>query len=238
MAWPAPPAAADHAIPRHLFRIGPASARAELAALFDAIQVQNPTYTLLYYDDAQALAFLQAHFPFAVRAYERLVPGAYKADLLRYCLLYQYGGVYGDLTQTYLLPLDQLIAHETDTLVLCRDRPLRSGRRYLEGIQISFMAARPRLEIFQRAIHCVIANVRSSFYGYTPQHPTGPTLFRECLDASTDVSPDIRFQEIGGHLTEPERDHRVVVCTKAPQHTRYVPKTYGALWRSRQIYRS
>ena len=92
-------AAAPEGIPRHIFRIGPADAYETVnREVFDEIRKDNPEYDILYYDDESALEFLKAELPYAVDAYTRLVPGAYKADLLRYCLLYKYGGVYSDLT--------------------------------------------------------------------------------------------------------------------------------------------
>ena len=35
------------------------------------------------------------------QAYDSLIPTAYKADIWRYCVLYKYGGVYGDMTQRF-----------------------------------------------------------------------------------------------------------------------------------------
>lgn len=38
------------------------------------------------------------HFPAEVKeAYDDLIPGAFKADLFRYCVLFIYGGVYADI---------------------------------------------------------------------------------------------------------------------------------------------
>jgi Glycosyltransferase sugar-binding region containing DXD motif len=51
-----------------------------------------------FYNDDQAAAFLSHHFPPAVlQAYQVLQPGAFKADLFRYCVLLIYGGVYADV---------------------------------------------------------------------------------------------------------------------------------------------
>lgn len=51
-----------------------------------------------FYTDADAIVFLQTHFPPVVmEAYEALIPGAFKADLFRYCVLLIFGGVYADV---------------------------------------------------------------------------------------------------------------------------------------------
>mmetsp|Transcript_6853 Transcript_6853/g.9983 ORF Transcript_6853/g.9983 Transcript_6853/m.9983 type:complete len:851 (-) Transcript_6853:106-2658(-) len=51
-----------------------------------------------FYDDAAIESFLQTHFPSEIfQAYSSLIPGAFKADLFRYCVLLIYGGVYADM---------------------------------------------------------------------------------------------------------------------------------------------
>jgi hypothetical protein len=37
--------------------------------------------------------------------------GAHKADLLRYCLIYIYGGVYADIKTLFIKPLNQIFDH-------------------------------------------------------------------------------------------------------------------------------
>ena len=50
------------------------------------------------------------------------VPGSYKADLFRYCILWSDGGVYGDLAHRYHVPLHELVDFERDDLVRMRAR--------------------------------------------------------------------------------------------------------------------
>lgn len=51
-----------------------------------------------FYSDEDAQNFLSTHFPAEVRqAYDALRPGAFKADLFRYCALLIHGGVYADV---------------------------------------------------------------------------------------------------------------------------------------------
>ena len=53
---------------------------------------------------------------YAAHAYHALVPGAAKADLLRYCLIYEYGGVYLDI-KSGAKELHRLI-YQQDTMVV------------------------------------------------------------------------------------------------------------------------
>lgn len=51
-----------------------------------------------FYTDEEAQNFLSTHFPPEVRqAYDAIRPGAFKADLFRYCALLIHGGVYADM---------------------------------------------------------------------------------------------------------------------------------------------
>jgi len=58
----------------------------------------NPYLEYDIYDDNRAIQFLKNNFePRVLEAYETLIPKAFKCDLLRYCLLYIYGGLYIDI---------------------------------------------------------------------------------------------------------------------------------------------
>ena len=66
----------------------------------------NPYIEYKIYDEETGRKFLMDNFDIdVVRAYNILIPQAYKSDLLRYCLLYHYGGAYIDL-KLILNPID------------------------------------------------------------------------------------------------------------------------------------
>jgi hypothetical protein len=51
-----------------------------------------------FYNDEEGASFLSTHFPPEVReAFDTLQPGAFKADLFRYCVLFIHGGLYADI---------------------------------------------------------------------------------------------------------------------------------------------
>jgi hypothetical protein len=57
------------------------------------------------FNDADCRAFIENEYPPDVlRAYDRLIPTAFKADLWRYCVLYKYGGVYLDVKYMWGVP--------------------------------------------------------------------------------------------------------------------------------------
>ena len=71
-----------------------------------------------FYDDAAAAKFLSLHFPPEVReAYDAIIPGAFKADLFRYCVLLIRGGVYADMDVMLESNLDAAIPEDVGFMV-------------------------------------------------------------------------------------------------------------------------
>jgi mannosyltransferase OCH1-like enzyme len=67
----------------------------------NTIKAHNPEFQHFLYDDNMCREFIRNNFPEDVlRAYDLLIPGAYKADLWRYCILYKKGGIYLDISYT------------------------------------------------------------------------------------------------------------------------------------------
>lgn len=171
-------------IPKIIHKTGPFKENnlpEEIKGLFDKIKNDNPEYEFRYYDDDDCYNLIKNNFePDILWAYNRLKPTAYKADLFRYCVLYLYGGIYSDLTQDYLVLLNDIIDYEKDTLVLTQDRVI--GDYTYPGIQISFICCIPKLEIFKECIKKIINNCKISYYGRTSLDVTGPYLFRNVLN--------------------------------------------------------
>jgi len=64
----------------------------------ELLKSQHPRFTHHLYDDNDCREFIKTHFkPDVLWAYDSLVPGAYKADLWRLCILFINGGIYVDI---------------------------------------------------------------------------------------------------------------------------------------------
>ena len=62
------------------------------------IKKLNPRFKYFLFDDNDCLEFIKNNYDENVlNAYNSLIPGAYKADLWRYCILYKKGGLYLDI---------------------------------------------------------------------------------------------------------------------------------------------
>ena len=229
-------------IPAILYKTGPKKYEdldTSLKENFEKIQSENPDYKIKYYDDERCRRFIQKHLDTSVlKAYDSLIPGAYRADLFRYCVLYVKGGVYGDLSQQYLVPLNSLIERNHDRLVVVKDR-LDVGC-FKHGIQISFLAAVPGLSVFKEAIDKIVHNTLYKKYGRSCLDVTGPSLFRTCLDKSK-IPYRLELEQIRGVLKNIQTGKTVIIL-KMKQHNAMIIKNrftdYSVLWNERRIYRS
>jgi mannosyltransferase OCH1-like enzyme len=121
----------------------------------------------------EATEFISGHFDRDVaRAFDRLAPYAYKADLFKYCLLHVVGGWYVDAGVTMLgSPLRAPFASSANPpgFVLFRstgpdDAPWNCS--------VALLYAEPGHDVFTTAIAEVVDNCKNQRYGATPLSPT------------------------------------------------------------------
>lgn len=140
---------------------------------------QNPEYHYHYYSDEECQKMIQTHYNETVlRAYQKLIPGAFKADFWRYCVLYTFGGVYADIPMANLVPLRKIIDPESHFIVP-RDTP--SSKKYLYN---AFMASTPNNPVLGKAIDICIENIENEWYGTSGESicVTGPGVLGRALN--------------------------------------------------------
>ena len=129
----------------------------------------NPEYTYIYYDDKKSKKFLKENFSEEINySYDLLVPGAFKADLLRYCFLYNNGGCYFDCKQILRYPIRNFLK-SNKTLVLCNDV---IDNALLNAVIFSTT----QNEIIQKTIKDCVYNIINKL-GKTALGITGPIFF-------------------------------------------------------------
>ena len=148
----------------------------------------NPGYDYVFYDDEECRAFIETHFRTDVlRAYDALIPGAFKADLFRYCELYIKGGWWFDIDTMSVGSIDALV--EADTEFAC---PRDGEQAGVPALYQAVLGVSPRHAVLKTAIDRIVAMVAhppkprcelpGGALGYT-----GPTFFAKC---AIDVLPD------------------------------------------------
>ena len=132
----------------------------------------------LYYNDDDCLRLIQDNFhPDTLKAYQMLIPTAYKADLFRYCVLYVYGGIYCDVSQTVLIPYD-VNKYEADLIIVKdREKVEHGACGFPNNIQISFMATIKENPFFHYLIRKLTKDILAKRKGFCPIDVTGPMYF-------------------------------------------------------------
>ena len=149
----------------------------EGTSVFDATNTfkKQKGWKYNFVTDEEGEKFLEENFHKDVlHAFKVLIPGAYKADLLRACLLYIHGGVYADAKLFLHYDLDSFLDRD---LVLVRefDRWLNENNGI--GIWNGFMASTPKQKYFKIIIDRIVENVKNMEYGPNTLSITGPFLY-------------------------------------------------------------
>ncbi|CAB9505983.1 alpha-1,6-mannosyltransferase [Seminavis robusta] len=123
---------------------------------------QTSGWEYKFYTDDVAGEFLSAHFPPQVRqAYDLLIPGAFKADLFRYCVLLIEGGVYADVDTLMGPSLDDAIPSHVGFLVGLDEPGKRIGTRMC--LWNGFLASAPGHPFLAAVIETVVNNIHQRF---------------------------------------------------------------------------
>ena len=139
----------------------------------------NPQITYKFFNDADARAFLASHYSAAhLDLFDQLKENKYKADLFRYCYLYQYGGIYADVDTEPLLSMHTVIDTHTSLFTVWNG----NGRHICNG----FIAVTPKHPIMKRAIEQML-KVGTSFETIGAPFQTHPT--NQLYEIVNDILP-------------------------------------------------
>lgn len=186
---------------------------------------------VIFHNDSTARRFVHRHCPYAARAYDCLLPPAYRADLWRYCALYAHGGHYLDAEDALLVPLASLV-RPCDTLVLtndlCPEQPPGGDRVQIRAckmpaVQISLLFAAPRHPFLRCALTMAIRNVEQGVRGRNTLDVTGPVAAGACLRSLHST-----FNYSMPYFMAPEPSHRTRTNPAAVAIFRTVGYGHGA----------
>ena len=141
----------------------------------------NPEFTFHLFNDAECRRYIHDHFEADVlEAYDRLIPGAFKADLWRLCVMWREGGIYLDAKFSIRVPLREYVAGISGPWMVKDDwQPRQDQTSPYQGI----LLAPPGHPVFLRGIRKSVENVALRFYGFTCLEPTGPIMIANILSA-------------------------------------------------------
>ena len=134
------------------------------------LQQQNPEFQFHLYSDEDCLDFIRKHFsPMVVSAFNALLPGAYKADLWRLCILYVNGGYYMDIKLSSINGFRLIELSDGEHFAL--DRPQHSLHIYN-----AIMVCKAKNPFLLKCIRQIVYHVSIQYYGESYLSPTGPEM--------------------------------------------------------------
>lgn len=225
-----PPMNEYRTVPLHLFQTWHSLTLPPLMTqCVNRLRQVNPEFVYHLYDDAMCREFIKSNFDSeVVYAYDTLIPGAYKADLWRYCILYVYGGIYLDIKYRCVSPfkLIELTTHEQ----YVRDREYAGN----DGIYQALMVSYPKNPILYSCIQKIVSYVKQNHYGESCLF-IGPQLVGSYFSKSELDQMNMKF--IGTGITRkgqmildiyPDYRHELRRSSRK--------KHYSELWLERNIY--
>ena len=193
----------------------------------------HPNFRYFLYDDFNCREFIRNNFDAdVVNAFDRLIPGAYKADLWRYCVLFINGGIYMDIKYSCINTFKMIELITREHFVLDIDE---------RCIYNALMAVKPQNAIIGKCIAKVVENVKNRYYGSSCLSPTGPDMMAQFFTA------DDYSNIILEHVFDKKKNSKLIVMNQVPVLKMYKGyyeeqdrfkrvKHYGGLWDERKIY--
>jgi mannosyltransferase OCH1-like enzyme len=149
----------------------------------DQLKIQNPEFSYHLYDDNDCREFIRINFSQDIlHAYDALIPGAYKADLWRYCILYKNGGIYMDIKLSCINGFKLIELCESEHYVL--DREELAYFNTPTPIYNALMVCKKNNPFLLAAIHKIVKNIKDRYYGFNGLYPTGPGMLSELIQES------------------------------------------------------
>jgi mannosyltransferase OCH1-like enzyme len=198
----------------------------------------NNDCNVYIFDKEDRVNFIKKYFmKEIVDAYNSLIPGAYKADLWRYCILYKFGGIYQDIKFQSIndFKYSELLLNNMEYYV--RDCDM-SGR----GIANGMIICKPRNQIILKCINKIIDNVKNKYYGESALYPTGPMLMKNFF-TEKEISDLKMYLDI--EYDSDKNDTQIIMFNNRPILKMYdgyrielkqFGKNYYQMWEDKEIY--
>jgi hypothetical protein len=153
----------------------------EFQKIVDVWKTNNPDYEYILFDDNECKEFIKDNFDREIlNTYNYIVPGAYKADLFRYCYLYINGGVYIDIDTLCIGKLDDFLLPNVEFIA-----PIDLNSNPNEGyhnIFNSFICSIPKHSILLECINKIVYNVKNDIIPLSKLDFSGPGVLGRCVN--------------------------------------------------------
>ena len=196
----------------------------------DLIKARNPEFIHYLYDDDMCRNFIKNNFNINVLyAFDTLIPGAYKSDLWRLCILYKYGGIYLDIKYNCKDPFKLIELCSKEYWV----------RDYNYGVYQALMVNLPNNRILMDAINKIVYNVKNRLYLSGPLDITGPQLLGKFFTKFQKDEFELSLNcDRGGIIYNNKLILKAYPEYKGEQIANELKQYYSILWEKKEVYAS
>ena len=157
-----------------------------LKSHIERLKKMNPEWIFHLYDDEDIRSFIKEYYDKdMLNTFNMITSGAGKADLWRYLVLYQFGGLYLDLDSEIITPLDQWIK-ETDRCILsqegCTQPPELCPYPGVNRCMVQWaLIYEPKHPFMKATIDQVVNNIKNKINIHNLLICTGPVVYTNCI---------------------------------------------------------
>ena len=161
--------------------------------------IKNPHYTYCLYDDSDCEEFIKNNFDENIyNTYCRIIPGAFKADLWRYCVLYIYGGIYVDIDTFCLESIDLFLNQDVEFMTPVDLNNCPSFGTY--NLFNCFIASIPKHPILLDCINRIAYNVENNIIPFSNLDFSGPGVLGKSTNKFLNLPEETSFVGKEGEL--------------------------------------
>jgi hypothetical protein len=196
----------------------------------ELLKKQNPEFTFHLFDDQNCQDFIKKHFDQKVlNAYNTLIPGAYKADLWRYCVLYIHGGIYLDMKFESMdgFTFNDYLDKEYYVLDIDGD-----------SIYNALLICKPKSIIMFKSIFQILKHVKDKDYTNSDLSVTGTGMLKKIV--SKEIKSNLVMRHKCIHYEKYIYKENIPIFKSYPRYYEDTPKlqsrTYYDYSYSRQVF--
>ena len=161
----------------------------------ELLKKENPEFKHYLYDDEMCREFIKNNFHEDILyTFNKLMPGAYKADLWRLCILYVYGGIYLDIK--YQCTNNYKLINLTKQEYFAKDR-FHEG---ITGIYNAILVCMPNNNILFQSILLIVKNVKNNIYGHSDLDISGPHMMSIFFNEYSIQNLKLEFSDCGNYI--------------------------------------
>ena len=200
----------------------------------------NPEYDLIIHTAVMRESFIKYYFDKRVyNAYCKIKPGAFKADLWSYCILYIFGGIYVDIDTLCIGKLNDFIQTEYENNNNQKNyKDKDNDKQFIEFISAvdfntnpnegqhnlthGFMSIRPRHTIMLDCIQRVLYNVENNFISKSKLDFSACGVLGRSVNSYLDLPEESSFIGKEGFIDISNNSNNKIYLLKFEQKTEFI----------------